>query len=69
MSWTSSALADKIPVYVCIYVRLGLDVSEENLEDLLTYDDLFLDFFNAFLSLPVREKLVAIQYVALLTLH
>ncbi|CAH1792455.1 unnamed protein product [Owenia fusiformis] len=27
-------------------------ISEENLEDLLAYDDLFLDYFNAFLSLP-----------------
>ncbi|XP_063712440.1 uncharacterized protein LOC134840517 isoform X2 [Symsagittifera roscoffensis] len=27
-----------------------LEVSEENLDDLLAYDDTFLDFFNAFLS-------------------
>ncbi|XP_067682061.1 regulator of G-protein signaling 22-like isoform X1 [Haliotis asinina] len=31
----------------------GLDISGENLEDLLAYDDLFLDYFNAFLGLPV----------------
>ncbi|XP_035678626.1 uncharacterized protein LOC118417227 [Branchiostoma floridae] len=30
----------------------GIDVSEYNLEDLLSYDDLFLDYFNAFLQLP-----------------
>ncbi|XP_048259130.1 uncharacterized protein LOC124151105 isoform X3 [Haliotis rufescens] len=30
-----------------------LDISGENLEDLLAYDDLFLDYFNAFLGLPV----------------
>ena len=33
----------------------GIDITEENLEDLLAYDDLFLDYFNAFLSLPVRN--------------
>lgn len=32
---------------------LVFEVNEENLEDLLTFDDLFLDFFNAFLALPV----------------
>ncbi|KAK7103819.1 hypothetical protein V1264_018644 [Littorina saxatilis] len=31
----------------------GLEISGENLEDLLAYDDLFLDYFNAFLALPV----------------
>ncbi|KAI0239141.1 hypothetical protein LSAT2_010110 [Lamellibrachia satsuma] len=31
----------------------GIDITEDNLEDLLTYDDLFLDYFNAFLALPV----------------
>ncbi|XP_025105262.1 regulator of G-protein signaling 22-like isoform X2 [Pomacea canaliculata] len=31
----------------------GFEITGENLEDLLAYDDLFLDFFNAFLSLPV----------------
>ncbi|KAL8598265.1 hypothetical protein ACOMHN_035215 [Nucella lapillus] len=30
-----------------------LEISGENLEDLLAYDDLFLDYFNAFLALPV----------------
>ncbi|XP_074646346.1 uncharacterized protein LOC141902488 [Tubulanus polymorphus] len=30
----------------------GLDITGENLEDLLAYDDLFLDYFNAFLALP-----------------
>ncbi|KAI8515025.1 hypothetical protein Bbelb_076160 [Branchiostoma belcheri] len=30
----------------------SIDVSEYNLEDLLSYDDLFLDYFNAFLQLP-----------------
>ncbi|XP_013386604.1 uncharacterized protein LOC106156055 isoform X2 [Lingula anatina] len=30
----------------------AVDLSEENLEDLLAYDDLFLDYFNAFLALP-----------------
>ncbi|XP_070180134.1 regulator of G-protein signaling 22-like isoform X6 [Littorina saxatilis] len=31
----------------------SLEISGENLEDLLAYDDLFLDYFNAFLALPV----------------
>ncbi|XP_078313746.1 uncharacterized protein LOC111129190 isoform X4 [Crassostrea virginica] len=31
----------------------ALEITGENLEDLLAYDDLFLDYFNAFLSLPV----------------
>nr|KAG5695957.1 hypothetical protein BaRGS_017538 [Batillaria attramentaria] len=30
-----------------------LEITGENLEDLLAYDDLFLDYFNAFLALPV----------------
>lgn len=29
-----------------------IDISDESLEDLLAYDDLFLDYFNAFLCLP-----------------
>ncbi|XP_052275180.1 uncharacterized protein LOC127874696 isoform X4 [Dreissena polymorpha] len=31
----------------------ALEITGENLEDLLAYDDLFLDYFNAFLTLPV----------------
>ncbi|XP_012937168.1 uncharacterized protein LOC101859632 [Aplysia californica] len=30
-----------------------LEITGENLEDLLAYDDLFLDYFNHFLALPV----------------
>ncbi|WAR18877.1 hypothetical protein MAR_000715, partial [Mya arenaria] len=30
----------------------ALEITGENLEDLLAYDDLFLDYFNAFLALP-----------------
>ncbi|XP_067943114.1 regulator of G-protein signaling 22-like [Watersipora subatra] len=33
------------------YIR-AVDLNEDTLEDLLTYDDLFLDYFNAFLQLP-----------------
>ena len=36
-------------MHCCIVV----EITEENLEDLLAYDDLFLDYFNAFLALPV----------------
>ncbi|XP_055879607.1 uncharacterized protein LOC106067347 isoform X6 [Biomphalaria glabrata] len=35
------------------FIPYSLDITGENLEDLLAYDDLFLDFFNCFLSLPV----------------
>ena len=33
----------------------AIEISEENLEDLLAYDDIFVDYFNAFLSLPVSS--------------
>ena len=29
------------------------EVTEDSLEDLLAYDDVLLDYFNAFLCLPV----------------
>lgn len=35
------------------YIIAAVDLNEDTLEDLLTYDDLFLDYFNAFLQLPV----------------
>ena len=38
-----------------MYLIIGLEISDENLEDLLAYDDLFLQYFNAFLSLPVSS--------------
>ena len=34
-------------------VILAVGVTEENFEDLLANDDVFLDYFNAFLCLPV----------------
>ena len=34
-----------------------VDITGENLEDLLTYDDLFLDYFNKFLALPVSTNM------------
>jgi hypothetical protein len=36
----------------------ALEITGENLEDLLAYDDLFLDYFNAFLSLPVSNLII-----------
>ncbi|KAK3093892.1 hypothetical protein FSP39_021520 [Pinctada imbricata] len=36
----------------CLFFS-ALEITGENLEDLLAYDDLFLDYFNAFLQLPV----------------
>ena len=50
---------DKHQLFLCVSLMsflcliLAVDITEENLEDLLAYDDLFLDYFNAFLSLPV----------------
>ena len=35
---------------------VAIEITEENLEDLLAYDDLFLDYFNAFLALPVSDS-------------
>ncbi|XP_053375384.1 uncharacterized protein LOC123527871 isoform X6 [Mercenaria mercenaria] len=35
-----------------------LEITGENLEDLLAYDDLFLDYFNAFLALPVFPQVL-----------
>ena len=35
----------------------AVDLTEDTLEDLLSYDDQFLDYFNAFLQLPVRWKI------------
>ncbi|XP_052766652.1 uncharacterized protein LOC128207645 isoform X4 [Mya arenaria] len=37
----------------CWDYKHALEITGENLEDLLAYDDLFLDYFNAFLALPV----------------
>ena len=41
---------------VLIVDVLAVEITEENLEDLLVYDDLFLDYFNAFLSLHVSKS-------------
>ena len=35
------------------------DITEDNLEDLLAYDDLFNDYFNKFLSKPVSKCILA----------
>ena len=40
--------------YFCLIS--ALEITGENLEDLLAYDDLFLDYFNAFLALPVSTS-------------
>lgn len=39
----------------CSYDFDLLVLGYELLEELLTYDDIFLDFFNAFLALPVSR--------------
>ncbi|XP_059138673.1 regulator of G-protein signaling 22-like isoform X2 [Physella acuta] len=36
----------------------ALDITGENIEDLLAYDDLFLDYFNCFLALPVFPQAI-----------
>jgi len=36
------------------YIYIAPDeITEDNFEDLLAYDDVLLDYFNAFLCLPV----------------
>jgi len=32
----------------------GLKITDEALEDRLAFDEIFVDYFNAFLDLPVR---------------
>lgn len=32
----------------------GLKITDETLEDRLAYDEIFVEYFNAFLALPVR---------------
>ncbi|ELU03775.1 hypothetical protein CAPTEDRAFT_221083 [Capitella teleta] len=55
-SWSICLSCDFEPTYTPAFKSTGsfggLEISEENLEDLLAYDDLFLQYFNAFLSLP-----------------
>lgn len=43
----------KISVHMTLICLIILGY--ELLEELLTYDDIFLDFFNAFLALPVSR--------------
>ena len=38
---------------IYLFLISAIEVNEDNFEALLAYDDLFLDYFNAFLSLPV----------------
>ena len=40
------------------WLLAGIDITDDNLEDLLTYDDLFLDYYNAFLALPVSHAAI-----------
>jgi hypothetical protein len=45
------------------FYLLGIDLSNYALEDLLSFDDIFLDYFNNFLKNPVRE--IKINYLIL----
>lgn len=47
-----------------LFVFSALEITGENLEDLLAYDDLFLDYFNAFLALPVSTEICFFLYTA-----
>jgi hypothetical protein len=42
---------------------LDIEVTANNLEDLLVCDDLFLDYFNAFLTLPVRNAMFILSAI------
>ncbi|KAL4237950.1 hypothetical protein ACF0H5_002660 [Mactra antiquata] len=44
--------------WASFYTVISLEITGENLEDLLAYDDLFLDYFNAFLALPVFPQVL-----------
>jgi len=46
------------------YICIAPVVTEDNFEDLLAYDDVLLDYFNAFLSLPV-SSFYKIHYIGL----
>ena len=42
-------------IYIILYFESpGLKITDETLEDRLAYDEIFVDYFNAFLALPVR---------------
>ena len=38
---------------MCLCIYIAPEITEENFEDLLAYDDVLVDYFNAFLCLPV----------------
>lgn len=46
-------LCHSFAAYSLLLFISALEITGENLEDLLAYDDLFLDYFNCFLGLPV----------------
>ncbi len=48
-----------IRIFTKIKKILGVDLSNYALEDLLAFDDIFLDYFNNFLKLPVSPSLVS----------
>jgi len=58
---------------ICCTFVLAVDLNEDTLEDLLTYDDQFLDYFNAFLQLPVsrdsRRNWISLETSELLSTH
>ena len=51
---------------ILFFLISALEITGENLEDLLAYDDLFLDYFNAFLALPVSNPLTLSRHSPLL---
>lgn len=37
---------------------LGLKITDETLEDRLAFDEIFVEYFNAFLALPVSTQVM-----------
>lgn len=41
---------------------LGLKITDETLEDRLAFDEIFVEYFNAFLALPVSTQVMLLIF-------
>lgn len=41
---------------------LGLKITDETLEDRLAFDEIFVEYFNAFLALPVSTQVMLLMF-------
>ena len=41
---------------------LGLKITDETLEDRLAFDEIFVEYFNAFLALPVSMQVMLLIF-------